>query len=164
MNAHIDSHRDGFPAGVTVITQPDAPDNPSEIGLAVLRLAAGETLVTAPQRETAWLLMSGAVDGQAGGLNFSFERQSLFDESASCVHVCAGTAVRIEAQRDSELTVYECANRRPFAPRVFTPQQVANEPRGRGQVGGRALRYVRTIFDRTNSRAEGELEIGRAHV
>ena len=154
MNAHIASHRSGFHVGFTVITLADAPDNPSEIGLAVLRLSAGETLAMAPRRETAWLLMSGAIAGTAGDLPFSFERRSLFDESASCVHVGAGTTVRITARSDSELTVYDCANRRHFPPRVFTPAQVADEPRGRGQVGGRALRYVRTIFDRSNSPAE----------
>jgi 5-deoxy-glucuronate isomerase len=160
MNPHIASHRSGFGAGFTVITQADAPDNPSEIGLAVLRLTAGETLATAPRSETAWLLMSGTIAGTAGDLPFAFERRSLFDESASCVHVAAGTGIKIVAHSDSELTVYDCANRRHFAPRVFAPAQVANEPRGRGQVGGRALRYVRTIFDRSNSPPEVELVLG----
>ena len=160
MNPHIASHRSGFGAGFTVVTLADAPDNPSAIGLAVLRLAAGETLTTSPRCETAWLLMNGAIAGTAGELPFSFERRSLFDESASCVHVAAGTTVRITASIDSELTVYECANRRQFTPRVFTPAQVADEPRGRGQVGGRALRYVRTIFDRSNSPPEVELVLG----
>jgi 5-deoxy-glucuronate isomerase len=146
MNEHISSHRDGFGAGFTVVTLADAPDNPSAIGLAVLRMSAGETLATAPRRETAWLLMRGSIAGQAGELQFDFEHESLFDESASCVHVAAGTAVRITARRDTELTVYECGNARRFAPRVFAAGQVANEPRGHGQVGGRALRYVRTIF------------------
>lgn len=160
MNEHISSHRSGFAAGVTVITPADAPDNPSAIGLAVLRLAAGETRAVTPRCETAWLLMSGSVAGSAGDVQFSFDRRSLFDESASCVHVAAGTEVRIDARTDAELTVYECANRRQFAPRVFAPAQVANEPRGRGQVGGRALRYVRTIFDRSNSPHEVELVLG----
>jgi 5-deoxy-glucuronate isomerase len=160
MNPHIASHRDGFGAGFTVITQADAADNPSQIGLAVLRLAAGEALTASPRCETAWLLMSGSVAGTASELSFSFERHSLFDESASCVHVAAGTSVKITARTESELTVYECANRRRFPPRVFTPAQVANEPRGRGQVGGRALRYVRTIFDRSNSPPEVELVLG----
>jgi 5-deoxy-glucuronate isomerase len=160
MNAHISSHRDGFRPGITVIAAVDAPDNPAAIGLAVLRLAAGETLAMSPRAETAWLLMNGAIAGKAGDLEFEFERGSLFDESASCVHVAAGTHVRIEARRESELTVYECANRRSFAPRVFKPEQVANEPRGKGQVGGRALRYVRTIFDRNNSAEEVELVLG----
>jgi 5-deoxy-glucuronate isomerase len=160
MNAHISSHRGGFDAGFTAIALADAPDNPSAIGLAVLRLKAGETLALAPRHETAWLLMQGSIHGQAGELAFDFERESLFDESASCIHVAAGTRVKITARRESELTVYECANRRAFAPRIFTPAQVANEPRGRGQVGGRALRYVRTIFDRNNSPPEVELVLG----
>jgi 5-deoxy-glucuronate isomerase len=160
MNALIASHRGGFGSGTTVVTRADAPDNPSGIGLAVLRLSAGETLATQARSETAWLLMSGKVSGKAGELEFAFERESLFDESASCIHVAAGTGVKIKAHVDSELTVYECANRLHFAPRVFTSSQVANEPRGKGQVGGRALRYVRTIFDRTNSPPEVELVLG----
>jgi len=160
MNAHIATHRNGFGAGYTVITQADSADNPAKIGLAVLRLAGGETMTTSARYETAWLLMSGSVTGHAGHLEFEFERQSLFDESASCVHVAAGTNVRITARTETELTVYDCANRQQFPPRVFTPGQVANEPRGKGQVGGRALRYVRTIFDRSNSPPEVELVLG----
>ena len=160
MNQHIASHRNGFGAGHTAITKAEATDNPSQIGLAVLRLAAGERVMMAPRGETAWLLMSGSVAGQVGDLPFEFERRSLFDESASCIHVAAGTSVQIAARQESELTVYECANRRQFPPRVFTPRQVPNEQRGKGQVGGRALRYVRTIFDRSNSPPEVELVLG----
>ena len=46
-----------------------------------------------------------------------------------------------------EFTVYSCDNSKPFEARVFNPEDVANEPRGKGQVGDRCLRYVRTIFD-----------------
>ena len=160
MNEHIANHRDGFAPGLTHVVQHDAADNPSRIGLAVLHLKAGECVQLRAQGETAWLLMSGSVRGKAGEAEFVFTRTSLFDESASCVHVAAGTQVTIEAQADSELTVYECANPRQFAPRAFTPEQVPNERRGRGQVGDRALRYVRTIFDRTNSPEEVELVLG----
>jgi 5-deoxy-glucuronate isomerase len=160
MNEHITTHRDGFPDGLTWIVRHDAPTNASEIGLAVLRLQAGQRLQEQPGRETAWLLMSGAVRGRVGDSEFTLRRSSLFDESASCVHAAVGTAVTFEALADSELTVYECANRRAFSPRVFTPAQVPNERRGRGQVGDRALRYVRTIFDRGNSPAEVELVLG----
>lgn len=160
MTAHIAAHRSGFGPGFTAITRQDAPDNASQIGMGVLRLAAGERHETKPDCETAWLLMSGKVSGRAGTETFSFARNSLFDESASCVHVCAGTSVVFEAESAVELTVYTCANARSFAPRIFRPEQVPNERRGRGQVGNRALRYVRTIFDRTNSPPEVELVLG----
>ncbi len=91
MNEHIASHRGGFAVGLTQIVASDAADNLSRIGLAVLRLRAGETYEVQVGAETAWLLMSGAVRGRAGDVAFEFKRRSLFDESASCVHVCAGT-------------------------------------------------------------------------
>ncbi|HET9472265.1 MAG TPA: 5-deoxy-glucuronate isomerase, partial [Steroidobacteraceae bacterium] len=160
MNEHISSHRGGFALGLTQIVASGAADNPARIGLAVLRLRAGETFEVQAAAETAWLLMGGAVRGRAGEAPFEFKRSSLFDESASCVHVSAGTRVAFEAREDSEMTVYGCENPRQFAARVFMPSQVPNEARGRGLVGERALRYVRTIFDRSNSPAEVELVLG----
>lgn len=160
MNPHISSFRQGFPFGSTWITRHDDHENESGIGLGVLRLRAGERVMVDVRSECAWVLMDGAVRGEVGSTPFAFSRASLFDESASCVHVAAGATVHIEAERDSELTVYQCANRAYFDPRLFRPQDVPNEARGRGQVGGRALRYVRTIFDRRNSPAEVELVLG----
>jgi 5-deoxy-glucuronate isomerase len=160
MRGHIASFRDGFEAGFTSVTRLDAPGNPSGISLGVLRLAGGERLTLEAHGETAWLLMDGAVRGVIAGRSFEFARASLFDESASCVHAPSGCVVELEALRDAELTVYECANAAQFAPRVFVPEQVPNERRGRGQVGERALRYVRTIFDRTSSPPEVELVLG----
>ncbi len=125
-----------------------------------LTLAAGERAAGTLRNETAWLLMSGKVRGTAGGQVFGFERQSLFDESASCVHAGAGTAFEIEAVVETELTVYECPNTKPFDLRVFTPDDVPNEHRGAGQVAGRCLRFVRTIFDGSNSPGDAELVLG----
>jgi 5-deoxy-glucuronate isomerase len=160
VNAHIATHRAGFGPGFTAITQRGAVGDAAGIGLGVLRLAAGEKHAPKVECETAFLLMSGRISGRAGPTSFALNRESLFDESASCVHVAAGTPVVIEAETAAELTVYECANARKFAPRVFQPEQVPNEQRGRGQVGDRALRYVRTIFDGRNSPPEAELVLG----
>lgn len=160
MKQHIVGHRAGFAAGFTSITRHDDADNPSGISVGVLQLLPGERLVVTAERETAWLMMSGSVTGVAGGERFDFSRDSLFDQTASCVHVAAGAAVSFAASQATELTVYECANQAQFAPRVFDPARVPNEHRGRGQVGGRALRYVRTVFDRSNSPVEAQLVLG----
>lgn len=157
---HLTANRAGFGAGVSAITRVDDPANATGIGLSVLTLRAGENWSGTTQRETAWLLMSGEVAVKAAGLEASMQRQSLYDESASALHVSAGTPVAIEALRDSELTVYECANIVAFASRLFTPADVPNEHRGKGQVRDRSLRFVRTIFDARNSPAEAELVLG----
>ncbi|HEX9851422.1 MAG TPA: 5-deoxy-glucuronate isomerase [Woeseiaceae bacterium] len=131
-----------------------------QLSVAVIELAAGDVYRDTSACESAWLLMSGAIRGRAGELEFEFERASLFDESASCVHLSAGTALTIEASRHCELTVYRCSNRKPFEPSIFQPEQVPNEHRGAGQVAGRCLRFVRTIFDGRNSPENAELVLG----
>lgn len=160
MTLHITDHRAGFGNGRTSITHHDEETDSALISLDVLKLAANETLSLTTEFETAWLLMSGDVHGKAGDVEFSFNRRSLFDESASCLHVSAGTEVEFTCDTDTEFTVYSCDNELPFAPRAFYPVDVANEPRGKGQVGDRCLRYVRTIFDDTNSDPNTGLVLG----
>jgi 5-deoxy-glucuronate isomerase len=154
-NKHLIRHRadDTLPG-----LQPVAAFEGLTIG--VLHLRAGESFAETTERESAWLLMSGSLRGQAGDVAFEFRRSSLFDESASCVHLSAGTTITLEALDDCELTVYRCANRKAFGPRVFTPEQVPNEHRGAGQVAGRCLRFVRTIFDGSSSPDNAELVLG----
>jgi len=152
---HVVRHRNGDRhRGERSITEFD------QLRIGVLELEAGERCSLTADTETAWLLMRGHVRGTAGEPVFDLERLSLFDESASCVHVCAGTEVAFEAVTDCELTVYTCRNTRKFPARVFDPSQVPNEHRGAGQVGGRCLRFVRTIFDATTSPDEAELVLG----
>ena len=158
--SHIATHRQGFAAGYTAVTRAADAVNFTGIGFGVLRLAAGETWRGCIERETAWLLMSGAARVKAGDLEAALARTSLFDESASCLHAATGTLVELHASVATELTVYDCLNMRGFAPRIFRPADVPNEPRGKGQVRDRSLRYVRTIFDAGNSPPEAQLVLG----
>lgn len=160
MTLHITDHRGGFGRGLTAITRHDDTAEPTGLGVAVLNLAAGEAYRETTPVETAFLLMSGAATVTAGNRQVSFARQSLFDDSPSCVHLPAGAELRIEATSAAELTVYRTANRKSFAPRFFLPADTADEQRGAGQVGGACLRLVRTIFDRTNSDQNAELVLG----
>ncbi len=160
MTLHLDQHRDGFGWGFTAITTMDETEDNTGIALGVLRLKSGETHEATPAQETAWLLMEGKVDIQVGNTAASFERRSLFDESASCLHVAAGQTVRFVCRSDVELTVYETANEKQFEPRIYGPEQVPNEHRGKGQVGNACYRFVRTIFDRTIADGNAELVLG----
>ncbi len=160
MTLHITDHRDGFSLGTTQLTREDDASDNVPITLEVVRLSAGESVKQTATSEVAWLLMNGAAQGKVGDLSFVLERSSLFDESSSCFHVCAGTDIEFSCETDSEFTVYSCNNTKPFDARVFTPSDVDNEPRGKGQVNDRCLRYVRTIFDGSNSDPNTELVLG----
>jgi 5-deoxy-glucuronate isomerase len=160
MTLHIKDHRDGFDHGQTCITLHDDAEDNALISLDVVKMSAGETLSITTEYETAWLLINGKVSGAGADKTFQFSRNSLFDESASCLHVSAGTQVEMSCESDTEFTVYSCDNRLLFEARVFYPEDVANEPRGKGQVDNRCLRYVRTIFDDTNSDPNTGLVLG----
>jgi 5-deoxy-glucuronate isomerase len=160
LNAHDATHRHGFLAGFTPITRSDDPANETALAVGVLKLAAGTRFRTEATDETAWLLMDGSIRGTLAQKDFELRRSSLFDESASCLHACAGTTLDLMAVADCELTVYSCASPAIFAARIFTPKDVPNEHRGLGQVRNRSLRFVRTIFDGRNSPPEVRLVLG----
>ena len=140
MTLHITEHRSGFPMGKTSITRHDESEHNVAISLAVWKFEEGSTFNMNLQHETAFLLMSGTVSGTIGGKPFSFNRSSLFDESSSCIHGAAGTLVEVQCETETEFTVYSCDNVKSFDARVFKPETVDNEPRGKGQVDGRCLR------------------------
>jgi hypothetical protein len=160
METLITRHREGFGPGYTAITSAGEPGDETGISMGVLRLAAGETHAATLSQETAFLLMEGRIAGHVGGISFDLARGSLFDESPACLHAPAGAALEIRATEGAELTVYACENPATFTPRVFASGDVADERRGEGQVGGRCLRLVRTIFDARNSPAEVRLVLG----
>ncbi len=160
MTLHITEHRSGFPLGRTSITRHDEVKDNVAISFEVWKLEEGSSFSLTLEHETAFLLMSGAVSGMIGGKPFSYNRSSLFDESSSCIHGAAGTLVEARCETETEFTVYSCDNVKSFEARVFKPEDVDNEPRGEGQVDGRCLRYVRTIFDGSTSDPNAELVLG----
>ena len=160
MSGPITEHRAGFSAGWTAITRYDDPHEPTGLGLAVLKLSAGENYREVTPVESAFLLMTGRVTVTLADRSSQLARASLFDEGPSCVHVAAGAEVQLSAETPAELTVYRTGNRRTFDSRIFLPSDTVDEQRGKGQVGGACLRLVRTIFDRSNSDASAELVLG----
>ena len=83
MTLHVINHRDGFEAGLTEITRYDETEDNTGIGLAVLKLKAGENQEITTDVETAWLLMEGSLTVNLGSDDVELNRKSLFDESAT---------------------------------------------------------------------------------
>lgn len=162
MTLHIKGKKDGYEYGKTIITRFDEPQDNTGIGFSILKLKKGETFHEEIKNETAWLLMKGSIDVVISGETIRLERESLFAESASAIHCACGTIASFLPHTDTEMTVYECNNIKPFAYKVYTPENVPNEHRGDGQVGNTCLRFVRTIFDKTNSDDNADLVLGEA--
>ena len=160
MALHLTDNRAGFPHGLTEVTRLGEPQDDTGIAFSVLRLSAGESWSTTPKGETAFMLMAGSARLSAAGETQVFTRRSLFDESPSALHVAAGERVEIRSESDCELTLYATANAATFPARFYPASATANEHRGKGQVGGACLRFVRTIFDRRNAPEAAELVLG----
>lgn len=160
MAVHVSAHRGGFPLGFTSITTLDEPEHNAGIALGVWKIEAGGKASRVLERETAFLLMDGVVRVEVDGEKRTLRRASLFDEGPSCLHASKGDTVRFEAETEVELTVYQVDSDLSFPPRVYLPDDVEDERRGEGQVGGTCLRIVRTIFDGSNAPEEARLVLG----
>jgi 5-deoxy-glucuronate isomerase len=160
MDQHLNQYRDGFKSGLTWITKPEEENLPTGIGMGVLKQKAGEEREFCFKEETAFLLMSGEATLEWSGESKKVSRQSLFDESSTCLHVSSETPVKITFEKDCEFTVYQVMNLKSFPARLWLPDDVPNEHRGAGQVGGACLRYVRTIMDRTTTHKNAVLVLG----
>ncbi len=160
MAVHLTEHRSGFGPGVTEITRLDEREDETGIAFAIVKLTAGDELELVTERETAWLLMDGVLDVRAGDASARWARASLFDELPSALHAGAGAAVAMHAVTPAELARYETASARPFASKLYAPEDVRDEHRGKGQVRDASYRFVRTIFDATNADPAGELVLG----
>ncbi|MEQ8274081.1 MAG: 5-deoxy-glucuronate isomerase [Deltaproteobacteria bacterium] len=158
MGAHITSHRDGFGPGRTTVVS--AGDDDSGMDFAVVRWAAGERVELTTEQETAWLLMQGRLRVTFGGDTHTISRDSLFDELPWALHVAAGEAVVFVCETDVEVTEYGAANRERFDPVLYGPDDVRNERRGKGALRDASFRFVRTIFDDTNTSKNAQLVLG----
>lgn len=159
MATHLKEHRAGFALGRTAITRFQEED-PTGIAVSVWKFSANERASETLSRETAYLLMSGELEVQVGGRVQLLSRGSLFDDLPSTVHAGRGEKILFVPKSDVELTIYETENDRPLPARIYLPKDVRDELRGKDQVRDAALRFVRTIFDATNSHPDARLVLG----
>lgn len=160
MDEHITAHRKGFATGYTAITR--AGEKPCDTGLnfGILRLMPGESYRVTTREEMAFLHMDGAVQVTVDGNVYHDTRCSVFDDSPFCVHCPVRTEIEIFAESEIEMAVCGTPNDKDFPVEVYFPEMTANEHRGKGQVDEACLRFVRTIFDDSNSHPNAELVLG----
>ncbi|MDR3336746.1 MAG: 5-deoxy-glucuronate isomerase [Treponema sp.] len=110
--------------------------------------------------ERVFLLSRGSAVIHWGREKAEISRPNLFDHSPWCLSVPANYGVLIEAGKEGAEFYYTATdNARPFAPRLFMPEECRSEFRGEGTMKETSTRIVRTCFDDTN-RSESNLVIG----
>ena len=159
MAEYIAGRCEDFVNGLAWITHFD-DDNDIGIGIGILRLNAGDNFQLTVDHETAFLLMSGKVRINFDHESVVVERASIFNEAATCLHACQGLDVTIECLLATEFTLYQTANRKVFPCKLYRPEDVDREQRGKGQVGDTCWREVRTIFGIEDNNIESDMVLG----
>lgn len=148
-----------FQWGYTPITEEGETSGNTMMDFGILRLEAGKTYESSLPKERAFLLLSGDVVFFFDEEKREARRLSLFDEGPTCLHVPEGVPVKIEAVGDSEIAIVRTTNAKSFQSKLYTPNDVEDEYRGRGTMQETSTRIVRTIFD-INNAPDAKLVLG----
>ncbi len=73
------------------------------------------------------------------------ERSSLFDQCPFCLLVPCTEEYKIVPETDMELVRIRIENSKDFEPRIFSPEMIEDEERGKGLVDNAVFRIVRTL-------------------
>lgn len=160
MNSLITSHRNGFNWGMTSITQVNEQKYCTEIGFSILKLRRGDKHFFHSKMELALLHLYGSIRVEVDESIYENQRNSLFDEPPFAVHVPRDVPLVVEALKDAELAVFETENEHTFPSKVYLTSSTPNELRGKGLFNNTFCRYVRTIFDGSNSHSNAKLVLG----
>ena len=142
---------EGFNWGYSPITQ--IGEKPADVGInfGILKLRAGDRYSGNAAFEEALLLMSGSVMFRFGDTESTVSRSSIFEENPFVLHHAAGSSVRVIAQLDSELAIFQVPNSKEFSTMLFdSKNMLESEHRDKGLLDDTSYRIVRTVFDLRN--------------
>jgi len=112
-------------------------------------MSAGDVIEETHALETTWVLMTGKAQLEFSGRTEEVERGSIFDDAPTCLNLGPGTHCVVTAHTDCEWAVVRVDNDGELSPRLFRPEDLTPEYRGKGLVQDACLRNVRLIFDDT---------------
>jgi 5-deoxy-glucuronate isomerase len=119
------------------------------VGFAAYRVAADEVVyVSEPDRESCIVVLSGAVDIEAGGQRWSSlgSRDSVFEDAAPyALYVPPGVKATVRATRDAEVGVASAPAKGTLPMRLIEPAQMKRSTRGKNAN----TRYVCDILPQT---------------
>lgn len=101
--------------------------------------------------ELAVMLILGAVTFEYEGTCVSAERQSLFSQRPSTLHVCKKIKVSVVADENSEILAQSTENEKIFQSKYYAPEACDYFTSCQGKWEDTAVRDVVTVFDYNNA-------------
>lgn len=110
--------------------------------------------------ETAILLINGEGELQYKDRNVTFQRSNWIDETPFVIHLPKEETVQLKANRQCRFAIVQTKNSEPFPGRLYLPEDIDVEHRGKDSLGGTCYRLVRLAFDRMIAPKAAKLVLG----
>ncbi len=154
----IHPHRNGFNSGIN-----NYSDTLEKTGMDFDILVLNENdnwSIEDNNKEIAVVVVEGKGTIEFQGKEFSFDRPDWISSDPTVVHMSAGENVKISTKSQSRIAVIKTINNETFKGKIYLPEEIDTEHRGKDQLDDTCYRLVRLAFDDTISPKEAKLVIG----
>ncbi|MDP8243061.1 MAG: 5-deoxy-glucuronate isomerase [Candidatus Hinthialibacter antarcticus] len=139
--------------------QENDSDTQLDFGIFVMEPGQSQSFAYDAQ-ESAILVLNGNGEVITKKNRAAFDRTSWIEQAPTSVHSPAGEEVTVKASNRTELAIIKTQNSKSFPQKIYLPDEVENEHRGKGMLDDASYRIVRCVFDRRNAPPEANLVLG----
>ena len=154
----ISPHRQGFTTGLNPYGE---TLDKTGMDFDILIINENETYsIKEETKEVAVIVIVGAGSMEFQTSKVSFDRRSWIDNDPTVVHMGPGESVKLTSSSQTRIAIVKTENKEKFKGKVYSPDSIDTEHRGKDQLDDTCYRLVRLAFDDTISPKEAKLVIG----
>lgn len=128
-----------------IVSRSEFPEYLMDYGM--LKLKKEEKYISKNNLERAFLLISGEIELKYEGKIENIKRPNFYDYDPYMLHLPKEVELEIKSFADSEIAIFETENNKVFNSKLYTPNDIIIETRGKGSMNETGTRIVRTILD-----------------
>ena len=154
----ISPHRQGFTTGLNPYGE---TLDKTGMDFDILIINENETYsIKEETKEVAVIVIVGAGTMEFQTSKVSFDRRNWIDNNPTVVHLGPGESVNLASSSQTRIAIVKTENKEKFKGKVYSPDNIDTEHRGKDQLDDTCYRLVRLAFDNTISPKEAKLVIG----
>ena len=154
----IAPHRSGFKSGTNSYVETQGKTG---MDFDIFIAAENENLeLKDDEKEIAIVVIEGKGEIEFQGNTIKFDRPNWIDCDPTVVHMSPGENVKIKSITQSRFSIIKTENNEKFKGKIYSPNDIDTEHRGKDQLDDTCYRLVRLAFDDTISPKEAKLVIG----
>lgn len=154
----ISPHRQGFTTGLNPYGE---TLDKTGMDFDILIINENETYsIKEKTKEVAVIVIVGSGTMEFQTSKVSFDRRNWIDNDPTVVHMGPGESVKLAASSQTRIAIVKTENKEKFKGKVYSPDNIDTEHRGKDQLDDTCYRLVRLAFDNTISPKEAKLVIG----